>query len=418
MQRRVISNKEENMPATATPILQQAWAHFQQTLDEVRLELEATPRFQHLPLQRAKAYHVLMEVQAMAYNYVVAPRMLHPRLNLHTCLQTDVFTLAQNCQDFFYQMIYLDGRQRYRISGRMGDLSLILLQTFNGMWGESGVSETGNYDWADFSIDARGRFEVILSASREEGNWIPIDPQVGYQMILIRSALVDWHGDRGELRIDRISEIPDDHYDADEFDEAAMATRIRRAAGFVRFLIKFGIIGLYDNYLRNANHQKNVLALLPGAAVGTGASPSCNYAYGIFDLQDDEALIMEMDKIPDGAYWSFQLGEVWSRSLDFSSRQSSLNMGEIVVDGDGGFRVVIAHRDPGISNWLDPCGRREGTIVFRNYSAASAPVPSSRKVKFADLAIVLPADTRRITPAERKHAMERRLLGQRILYGD
>lgn len=407
-----------NESRSANPALREAWAHYHATLDELRLQMEATPRFQQTPQHRAKAYHTLMELQAMAYNFVIAPRLTHPRIYVNSGWQTDQYTLGQNGQDFLYGVIFVDGTQDYRLHGRMGDISLFLLQTHNGVFGEAGVNITGNYDWADFHIEADGRFEIMLSASEKPGNWIRLDPASGYQFMLIRRALAKWDGDSGELNLDRVSEVAPDHYDADEFDEVAMALRIRRAADFARYLVSCFNIGLYEMYFQNAGRQKNVLTLLPGTTTSQVGSPTSNYAMAVFELASDEALLIELDRQPDGVYWSFQLGDVWSRSLNFSSRHSSLNNREVVVDADGAVRVVVAHRDPGVHNWLDPCGREEGTVVFRNYRASGAPVPVSRVVKLAELGALLPADTQRISPAERQAALERRRRCQTRLYGE
>jgi hypothetical protein len=406
------------MTAAIEGPLQRAWHEYHAALEEMRLLLEATSRFQRTPQHRAKAYHVLMEMQAMAYTFAIAPRMSHPRIFLNSGWQTDMYTLGQNGQDFLYGTVFVDGRQTYRMTGRMGDISLFLLQTLNGLFGEPEVKAVGNYDWADFKLEKDGRFEVILSPNEQLGNWIRLDPKVGYQFMLIRRALVDWHGDRGELSLERISEVPDGFYDADEFDETAMATRIRRAALFVRYLVKDFTINLYETYFKNAGVEKNKLVLLPGTITSQVGSPSSNYAMAVFELQEDEALIIEMDQRPDGAYWSFQLGDVWSRSLNFATRQSTLNDAEAVADGDGRLRIVVSHKDPGIANWLDCCGRVEGTVVFRNYRAKTAPVPASRRVKFAELAASLPGDSRRITPAERKRVLQHRHRGQLKLYGE
>ena len=43
------------------------------------------------------------------------------------------------------------------------------------------------------------------------------------------------------------------------------------------------------------------------------------------------------------------------------------------VDPDGRFRCVIAHRDPGVPNWLDACGHPEGMIQYRFVWARSRP---------------------------------------------
>jgi hypothetical protein len=398
--------------------LSDAWANYHATLDEMRKLMEATPRYQQTPQHRAKAYHTLMEMQAMAYNFVIAPRMSHPRIYFQSGWQTDLYTLGQNCQDLLYGVIFLDGRQTYRLTGRMGDLAVFLLQVQNGIFGERDVKVVGNYDWANFKIETDGRFEVTISATEHAGNWVKLDPEYRYQFLHIRRSLTDWFGDPGTLDIERVSELPKDFYNADEFDEAAIADRIRRATLFVRYLTQSFNINLYDMYLNNAQQQKNVLTLLPGTVTSQVGSPSNNTAMAIFELRDDEALILELDEVPNGTYWSFQLGDVWSRSLDFTNRQSSLNDREIDVDADGRVRCVVCSQDPGIANWLDTCGRSEGTVVFRNYRASSAPVPASRKVLLSELDSLLPKGTRRVSRDQRTKSLKQRRLGQTKMYGE
>jgi len=399
------------------PLLSQAWTTYHGTLDEVRTWLESSRRFRDTPQHRAKAYHTLMEIQAMAYNFIIAPRMLHPRVHFNTGWQTNIYTLGQNGQDFLYGVMFVDGTQDYLLKGHMGDLALILLQTHNGVFGEEGVDITGNYDWADFDIGADGRFEVILSAKPQSGNWVRLDPESRYQFMLLRRALPDWSGDRGGMTLERISPLPDTAYDRDEFDEEAMAERILRAASFVRYLTRDFTLNLYDMYSSNAGNEKNHLMLLPGTVTSQVGSPSSNYAMGVFELAADEALLIEMDSVPDGVYWSFQLGDVWSRSLEFTSRQSSLNNREVTIDSDGILRIVIAHDDPGVNNWLDPCGRQEGTLVFRNYRALQRPVPASRKVKVSELPALM-ARAAPVSPQQRREILERRRDAQLRWYGE
>jgi hypothetical protein len=402
---------------TASQELLDAWNHYHQTLEQSRLDLEQSSRFQQTPQHRAKAYHCLMEVQAMAYNFIIGPRMLHPRIHFNTGWQTNMYTLGQNGQDFLYGVLFVDGKQQYRLSGRMGDISVFLLQTHNGVFGEEGVNITGNYDWADFEIDSDGRFDITMSAEKVEGNWIQLDPDSGYQFMLIRRAMPDWNGDRGELTLDRISDLPDDAYDHDEFDESAIATRIHRAADFVRYMIHDFTLNLYSMYAKNCGDVKNKLVLIPGTESSQVGSPSSNYAMAVFELADDEALVIEMDQCPDGTYWSFQAGDVWSRSLDFSSRQSSLNNQEVTVNRDGSILIVASNQDPGVQNWLDTCGRCEGTIVFRNYRAQTRPVPNSRKVKISELPALLQNQVK-VSPEERKAAMKVRRAAQLSWYGE
>ncbi|MET0660543.1 MAG: DUF1214 domain-containing protein [Steroidobacteraceae bacterium] len=398
--------------------LTQAWAGYHATIEEMRRLTEATTRFQQCAEQRAKAYHTLMEVQAMAYNFVIAPRMEHPRIYRNCGWQTDIYTLGQTSPDIVYGVLSVDGRQTYRLSGRMGDITLVLLQVFNGMLGEPGFRTVGNYDWGDFSIGPDGRFEVMLSPDPQPGNWIKLDASVECQFVMIRRVLVDWHGDAGEWHIERVSPLPDDFYAPDEFDEARMAARIVRATHFMRHVVEAFNIGLYDMYFNAAGKRKNVTTLMPGTETSEATSPSSRDVFAVFELADDEALLIEMNGIPDGRYWSFQLGDVWSRSIDFSHRQSSLNQREIAVDDDGKVRIVIATRDPGIANWLDTGQRHEGTLVFRNFRARTSITPTVRKIRFAEIESQLPPETKRVSSAERRRALESRRLAQLKIHGE
>jgi hypothetical protein len=162
----------------------------------------------------------------------------------------------------------------------------------------------------------------------------------------------------------------------------------------------------------------NNMAFLPGTVTSQVGSPTSNYAMAVFDLAADEALIVTLDPLPDGVYWGFQLGDVWSRSLNFTQRQTSLNMKSVIADADGACRVVVAHRDPGVANWLDTTGRQQGTVVFRNYKTSGQPVPTTLKVKLADLYAYLPNTTARVMPAQRAAVLEARRLAYIGLHGE
>lgn len=405
-------------PESLSPRLLQPWRRFQATVDEVRIKMENTPRFRDTPQHRASAYHTLLEAQAMAYNFAVAPRVRHPRIQINTSWQTNFYTLGQNGMDFFYGVMFLDGRRTYRLSGRMGDIKLFLLQVISHLPGHPESKTVGNYDFAQHGIHEHQDFEFVMSATRREGHWIALDPDSRYQFILMRRAMGDWNDDPGELRIEILDPPEDDADEQAEFDDNAMAERIDRAADFVRYEIEHWNINLYDMYLAAAGGEKNMMGLLPGLVTSEVGNPLSNYAMCIFELQDDEALIIEMADIPDSAYWSFQLGTVWSRSLDFRNYQTDINMTHAAIDSDGVFRAVVSRRDPGVANWMDTRGRCEGTIVFRNYRSPTEVVPKVTKVKFAEIRKHLPDGTRTVTAAERAQALRLRQQGFLKLHGE
>src|SRR5262245_47167192 len=136
------------MSHSSLSVLHDAWARYHRTLEEVRKVIEDTPRFSEGVQDQAKAYHCLMEAQAMAYNFIVAPRLRHPRIHTNTGWQTDMYTIGQNGPDFHYGCMFLDGRQTYRLSGHYGDVTLFLMQVQNGVPGQQGAALIGDYNLA------------------------------------------------------------------------------------------------------------------------------------------------------------------------------------------------------------------------------------------------------------------------------
>ena len=52
-------------------------------------------------------------------------------------------------------------------------------------------------------------------------------------------------------------------------------------------------------------------------------------------------------------------------SRDYASRQVVLNHSQVQLEEDGSFKIAIAHRDPGLPNWLNTAGHSEGGAIFR-----------------------------------------------------
>ena len=146
----------------------------------------------------------------------------------------------------------------------------------------------------------------------------------------------------------------------------------------------------------------------PNAASGaTGGGQSTNlYAGGVYELEPDEALIVETRSEIPPRYIGFHLSSLWGESHDYANHQSSLNGFQAEFDDDGVLRWVVAHRDPGVPNWIDTTGQREGFLTPRwAYSETPPkerwPTISAKKVRFDEIRAQLPKSTRTVTPSER-----------------
>jgi hypothetical protein len=138
-----------------------------------------------------------------------------------------------------------------------------------------------------------------------------------------------------------------------------------------------------------------------------GAAAENKPVIGRWDLGPDEALVLEVEP-PQGVYWSYSLGNPWWETIHYGRHQSSLNGHQAAIDSDGLVRVVMCGRDPGIANWLDTAGYSNGAMILRCVRTTTAPTPLARVVPFDDLASVLPAETKRVTPDERSAILDRR----------
>jgi hypothetical protein len=125
---------------------------------------------------------------------------------------------------------------------------------------------------------------------------------------------------------------------------------------------------------------------------GAISAPDNLYMIGSFDVAPDEALIIEVQP-PQTRYWNIALENHWHESVDYMHRPTSRTLEDVTADADGKVRFVIAQRDPGVPNWLDPAGNTRGFMTFRWLDArgVAVPLPVVTRIKLTELADALPS---------------------------
>jgi hypothetical protein len=406
---------------TTPDALRAAFDDFEAAGRETRAMIEATDRFSSYPEHRVQAYVSLAEARSMAYTFAIATRTDVPRLHAQTSWHATTTSLGQNCQDMRYAIVLLDGARTYRLRGHLGEQRLALWQVHSHVMGHPDSREIGNYDLTEIA-GPDGTVDILISGKERPNPWIKLDPSSSLNFVLVRRILNRITDDYGDLRIE---EVDDASVDAgpgrriEEIDADHVAERVRDAAHLLRFLIRNWAIGLYEFYLKTAG-GKNRFSYIPGQQIATdlAGSSSTTYGFCVYELEPDEALIVEWDTV-ESAYWSWQLGDVWSNALDFINHQTTLNMDTAVVDDDGKVRAVVCDADPGVPNWLDTRGRREGVVVLRNYKERSPSVaPTARTVKLAALRDELPGATPTVSPDDRAKALLTRRTAYHDAYGE
>jgi hypothetical protein len=147
------------------------------------------------------------------------------------------------------------------------------------------------------------------------------------------------------------------------------------------------------------------------ASSDTGGGMSTNvYAGGIYDLADDEALYIEATYTGDPVYVSVHLGNLWGESPDYANHQSSLNLQQMYMGEDRVQRWVVAHRDPGVQNWLDTTGLPRGYLSHRwAYSEIPEeknwPTIKAKKIRFGQISEFMPGDMPRLSAEQRSEVI-------------
>jgi len=101
------------------------------------------------------------------------------------------------------------------------------------------------------------------------------------------------------------------------------------------------------------------------------------------------------------------LTNAWSEMIDFEARQTSLNLGQSLVE-DGRVRILLSTQDFGVRNWLDARGHRSGVVTWRASRHEEPAAPTLKVIKTDEIGDYFD-DSQRVTEAERAAAMEARL---------
>jgi hypothetical protein len=304
--------------------------------------------------------------------------------------------------DTLYTYTRVRGDADYRIVGRRGTARHIEFQVNTGHYSDgdfTGWRAVSALAGTDVIGDDDGAFEILLSRTRQDGNWMALDDDASF--MLIRQYFDDWEHERPwELAIERT----DGSLPPPAFSDDVMATRLGLLLDWLDIgltcwdSISHGILG---------TPVGDITPFLPPDQ----ASGLKGQAYGMapWRCQPDEAVVLEFHP-PTCLMWGISLCDRWWQSIDFADRQSSINSAQATLADDGRFVGVISHDDPGVANWIDPGAETEGTIAVRYLEADGIPTVQYRTVPRHDLEASLPSAVPRTTPEERQRRLQKRRL--------
>jgi Protein of unknown function (DUF1214) len=388
------------MRSNPNPVLAPEWSECMKAIDAAGQRVVARLPEGATVADKYDAYSTMLGALSGAYFILVQNDPSHPEFVPWLGLY---FNLTAPNPDTIYLNAAIDSAGTYRIVGRVGKVRMMLLQVQgpSQFVHNSKEAALGNYELTGLPRGPDGDFELVLSAKRPEGytgEWRPLDPRA--ELLMVRWVSDDWAGEEDpKIAIERI-DIP---ARASRRPVAEIEAKMRTIAAYVEnsYLrwVDY-VMSMHNDGYVNKVRQKSYQHV---AGVSTQS-----YYDGVFDLRENEALILETEMPSTCQYWSIALADVMYHSLDWANNQISLNRSQARLDSDGKLRVVIAHSDPGVPNWLDTVGRNRGLIRGRWGGASSAPLPSTRKVDVARVREFLPSDTPVVSRRERDNALRAR----------
>ena len=216
---------------------------------------------------------------------------------------------------------------------------------------------------AQFDVDAEGRFELRFGGKPAPRNWLALEP--GATRITTRhyyenerSAAADpTRNPAFEIEVIDATPVPPAPSDA---SVAAGSGAWRRSCAAARWVSRRGPERTAAVRVDQPNQFPKPMT--PGA-FGLAAFDA-HYSMAPYLIGPDDALVMT-GRWPKCRCANVSLWNRHMQTYDFANRQRVAQPRPDELERDGSFRMILAHRDPGLPNWLDTEGRPFGLVFWR-----------------------------------------------------
>jgi hypothetical protein len=274
------------------------------------------------------------------------------------CVCHETIKIVAENPDNLYLGSSISGRYDYRVWGTRGEARWISFNTFNagGFGGKGGRGTGSTLHEHQLQIAPDGTFEVLLSQREQPGNWLPLEPDS--TSLTIRQTFLRKGTDQpAELHIERL----DRDGPPPSLDPAHLYMSLLGSVGYLRAITSIGASWAE----RNASHPNEFFdAQEDDTRLFADPQIKWHMAYVSLPADADEALVVEFVP-PECDYWMLAMHNHWMETLDYRYHPVTLNSATAHIEADGSVRMVVAHRDPGVPNWLSMAGHDRGVLGVR-----------------------------------------------------
>ncbi len=288
--------------------------------------------------------------------------------------------------DAVYYDTAIDPSQQYRIRGNAAGAVYISLTLEAGAdSGQFGSHTSGVLNDLDFDIAEDGEFEIWLGGTARERNWLELPPEA--TRVTTRHYYENEQPAACDPKIAVRLEITNLAADAPPSppSDSSIAAGIRRVSNFLRSRT-------LELSRPGESEQPPFVSTTPNEfpePIKPGnfslAAADAAYSMAPYLLGAEDALVIR-GRWPECRSANISLWNRHMQTLDFANRPVSLNRKQTRLEPDGSFQMILAHRDPGLPNWLDTEGRAFGLIFWR-FMLPEGPIekPEAKLIPFASL---------------------------------
>ena len=352
-----------------------AFSELSEALAEIEADYLGPSRGMNTAAERAAGRYLI--ANALQHGFQCWFDVDPERPLFHRWLSTTKKLLGDNPDAVYYGAV-VDPAGTYRIRGNVHAACYTSFSVETGAQDghiSKGVISTLND--TEFDIAADGSYELIASPDPHPSNWLRLEPGAG--SITTRHY---WEWERS-VAADPTFHVPlwiepiEDPGPAPPMDDVAIAAGIQRVINFVRGLtLDFPDLApeVMPAWVSNqANRFDNSEYSESNTEIGYAAKDNA-YLQTRFELEPEQALIMR-GRFPRCRFANVVLWNQRLQTPPYRYRRVSLNRNQVQYEQDGSFEIVVAHRDPGVPNWIDPAGLRTGMIFWRFLLPEENPPP-------------------------------------------
>jgi Protein of unknown function (DUF1214) len=280
--------------------------------------------------------------------------------------------------DNVYRHARVDPGCTYRIRGRMRSCDEFALAIREGFRHTETPATLTELSASDIGIGPGDEFDLLLGGEGSEPHRVPLLEDA--VMCSIREYYYDWRPEEpATFTIECLGGEP-----VRARPDFAAATH--EALDLTERSIVF-----WNRYMLDARAKQPDNTFGDKVDVPRGLQLS-QFGFCFYDLAPGEALHVHAE-VPDARYWSLQLYTMaWFEPYDIG-RVTSRNHTQMHVGDDARFHLVVAHDDPGVPNWLDTEGRRQGLLNFRYFWGTTLPTLATEVVPLDRVRDTLPPGT-------------------------